>query len=978
MRRLFLSEFGCHDGTERLFAAALDTGVEPREVLYLTPSPRKLRDTQARFVRLVGRRALVPPLFRTTGQLCRDLHEQFGTARLFPSELKPLLVRRILTELRGPDAGRRPIQASNSASDRFGRRPVSIGYARVVSDFIANVKKHVRESDRPALRDRLLALLEGFATPLGRALEAAEALLVYDRELAARGWLDGEDVQAEAARRIGKDFRPPRVLILDSFVAPNRLEQALISALVGVAESVFALGYGAADDDPEYALAGLFTNAVRAGGGFSVEKLAGSGATSVPGFIRYPTLEDEISDVCRRIREGTGSRDLTETCIILPRLGEQSGLVSRILDRYQVPFTIYPDARLASSPPIVAVLELLTAIDTGFERVSTAASFSSPFLPGLLRLSGDSAPDQRNRAASTLSHCSRRAGIIKGESNWWSIGTRIVKSEQLDDDDPERPFLRDLQSRVRQALGLAGAMLEPADTLGSQAARLKAFLEAVEFCRSPDPTLDPELPAARRALYDILDSLAEFEQGFGAGRSAPGVPSESLNPEWGFRGGPGLPASDAGRSEFVRTVSYLIGLGSNAPDLDRGGVTVVSMEETLGLSPRALFFAGLTEADLPGPYRPDPILPDRVRRDLGMPDIDWHRDWQKFHFRRTLASSRTPPFLSCHESLDGRPVLPTPFLDLESVPAQPARAIHSEVERQLHEGRSAGVLFEQAARPVDFSTDAGVTRELAGRFGPDRAVSVTALEAYRRCPYRFYLERVLRIEAPPEPAFEIDSRQWGNIVHDALGRLYSGGAVPLSRVESAAGAALDEALKANALPLFWQQVTRRVFTNLLPRFVELERQLRDEGFEPLQTELALDGPVADTVRVSGRLDRVDSGPAGIRIIDYKTGSSAGVSARAVLEDRTHVQLPLYARLAPSRFPDRRVVNVGVYGLRDLRLVWLADDRHPVPDLVRAALETTAEVIMGIRAGRFPATPADDSTCRNCGLGFTCGRKLEGE
>ncbi|MBM3314923.1 hypothetical protein FJY71_03660, partial [candidate division WOR-3 bacterium] len=70
MRRLFLSPFACHDGTERLLKAALDTGVEPREILYLTPSPRKLRGTQGRFVRLAGRRAFVPPLFRTPGQLC--------------------------------------------------------------------------------------------------------------------------------------------------------------------------------------------------------------------------------------------------------------------------------------------------------------------------------------------------------------------------------------------------------------------------------------------------------------------------------------------------------------------------------------------------------------------------------------------------------------------------------------------------------------------------------------------------------------------------------------------------------------------------------------------------------------------------------------------------------------------------------------------------------------------------------------------
>ncbi|MBM3315895.1 hypothetical protein FJY71_08690, partial [candidate division WOR-3 bacterium] len=584
------------------------------------------------------------------------------------------------------------------------------------------MKKHVPRDDWPTLNDRLSALLAGFDTPLKRALEAAEVLLRYDRELAANGWLDGEDVQVEAAGRVGTDFRPPRVLLLESFVAPNRLEQDLIAALAGAAETVIALGYGDGHDDPEYALGGRFTDLVRRQGGFEVDRLPGAGTAGRPAFLRYPSLEDELAGVCRRIREGVSARDLPETYVVVPRIAAQARLISRIFDQYDVPFTVYPDTRLASSPPIVTVLELLTALDGDYERIPTAAALSSPFLPGLLRLSGDSGPDQRDRAAAALSHYSRRAGIIKGLSNWRSIGSRVVSSEELDADDPERPFLRDLQSRVRQALGLAGGMLEPADTIGSQSARLKAFLEAVEFCRGADPAGDPELPAARRAIYDILDSLAEFEQDFGA--------------------------REESRSDFIRTVSYLIGLGSNTPDQDRGGVTIVSMEETLGLSPGALFFASLTEADLPGPYRPDPILPDRVRRELGMPDIDWHRDWQQFHFRRTLASSRTPPCLSCHEARDGCPVLPSPFLDLEPVPAPPARTIHSEVERQLHEGRCAGVPFEKTAETVDFAADAAVKRGIDARFGPDRALSVTAVEAYRRCPYRFYLERVLRIETP--------------------------------------------------------------------------------------------------------------------------------------------------------------------------------------------------------------------------------------
>ncbi|MBN2537173.1 PD-(D/E)XK nuclease family protein, partial [candidate division WOR-3 bacterium] len=567
----------------------------------------------------------------------------------------------------------------------------------------------------------------------------------------------------------------------------------------------------------------------------------------------------------------------------------------------------------------------------------TATALSSPWLPGLLRLPGESGPGPRDRAAAALDHLSRRAGIIKGRTDWEHIRARLESAERRLPEEMAG-FLDDVQDRVRRAIGLAERILEPADTLGRQAARLKQFLEAVDFCRD-----EPDFGSDRGSFYDLLDALHGFDADFGA------------EPE--------------PRAGFVRALEYLVGLCPSRAEPAPAGVLVVRLDESIGLHPRRVVCAGLTETNLPGGYRSDPIIPERLLRRLGMPGMDRHRDWQRFHLRRTVESARSELFLSFHDSADGKPVLPTPFLELEPVAPGPVEVFYSPLEDQLARGRNKGKPFAETTRTVDFTGDLEVRAALERRFGPDRPVSVTGIESYRHCPYRFYLERVLGLDSPPEPQYEVDAAQWGTVIHRCLDLLYEKGPAPLSRLEERARAALDRALRDSGLPPFWAETTRRVFDNFLPAFARIERGLREEGYSPKWTERRLEGPVADGVSVKGRLDRVDESSTALRVLDYKTGA-AGISAKQVLEDRTHVQLPLYCRLVQDE-TGRPVDNCGVYSTRDARVRWLAGKEHSLDELVRAALDATVEAVAAIRSGEFPSRAADPRACEKCDYAYLC-------
>jgi hypothetical protein len=356
-----------------------------------------------------------------------------------------------------------------------------------------------------------------------------------------------------------------------------------------------------------------------------------------------------------------------------------------------------------------------------------------------------------------------------------------------------------------------------------------------------------------------------------------------------------------------------------------------------------------------------------------MPDIEWHRNWQKFHFWRVLNSSPHTPFLSYPESRDGKPLLLTPFIDWEAVKYSTPPILYSDVEEQLHQGRLEHTPLDELILSVDFSNNQEVRNELNRRFGKEFHFHVTMLESYRYCPYQFYLQYVLGLETSEEPLFEIDAQRWGVIAHQVLARLYEHGPIDPEEIPARAKQIAGQVLAAIDLPEFWSQVTERVLDNLFRGIVRVETEIREQGFVPYRTETRLQGEV-NNIYVKGRIDRIDQNADRLRIIDYKTGGG-GINANQVME-KTHLQLPIYCRLLSNSqdFGKFIVENMGVYNLRDLHLNWLASSKFSVNELVNAATANLIEIVDLIRSGNFKPENVKPDKCQECEFKFTCGRR----
>ncbi|MGD1047492.1 MAG: PD-(D/E)XK nuclease family protein, partial [Candidatus Krumholzibacteriaceae bacterium] len=283
-----------------------------------------------------------------------------------------------------------------------------------------------------------------------------------------------------------------------------------------------------------------------------------------------------------------------------------------------------------------------------------------------------------------------------------------------------------------------------------------------------------------------------------------------------------------------------------------------------------------------------------------------------------------------------------------------------------------------------------VLEEQKWRFAP------TTLETYARCPFDYFVTRILGVEVVEEPErmVSIAPGDRGTLVHQILARLFrefqERGFLPLSAapaedvfkiVDTVVTRILDEFSKTNpvGLPVFWE-MDKRLVRESVRVFVEEER-LEDDGFVPAQFERWFGGD-RDGIDVSyecggravsflGRIDRIDTAADGrFRVIDYKTGRLAGKD-----QDIAHgmaLQLPIYliaaARIleAEIRAGEARYRHVGAGG--GPSAVLFSGSRW---DESSAGFEKTIDVITrGIERGIFFA-PANDEACRYCDVRVAC-------
>ncbi|KDA54011.1 hypothetical protein EG19_02090 [Thermoanaerobaculum aquaticum] len=267
-----------------------------------------------------------------------------------------------------------------------------------------------------------------------------------------------------------------------------------------------------------------------------------------------------------------------------------------------------------------------------------------------------------------------------------------------------------------------------------------------------------------------------------------------------------------------------------------GGVAVLSAMEARFRTFERLYLVGLQRDIFPRVPREDPLLPDHVRQKLAvlLPDIplaERGASEERYLFGLLLASAPSVWLSWPAHDPDGRPLARSPFVDelvvaypelsVQRIPGRqalvwggsfrPAPAGEWAVYAGLHEdakawraafqlalekasatvaetvGFSPGKLTEARQRvlrewdPPPWEAKERALSPYLGFLGPSPWVeettslwAVTSMEAYAQCPWKTFVERVLRLQnlyAGESEGTDLTPRLLGDVVHGVLERI---------------------------------------------------------------------------------------------------------------------------------------------------------------------------------------------------------------
>jgi RecB family exonuclease len=283
-----------------------------------------------------------------------------------------------------------------------------------------------------------------------------------------------------------------------------------------------------------------------------------------------------------------------------------------------------------------------------------------------------------------------------------------------------------------------------------------------------------------------------------------------------------------------------------------------------------------------------------------------------------------------------------------------------------------------------------------------RAMSASRLAVYARCGFQYLLEHVLHLEAAlePEERRRIEPLERGALFHDVAERFLrerrDRGELPVqdteesrARILEMAGEGLEKLVEGSPprFILLWDREKSRFREYVLswlrrearaggrstPAHFEVGfglGQAPDHG-EPHDPE-PIEIPLGDgrTLRVSGRIDRIDRRADGLVLRDYKTGKAPkddGRVFRGVFRGGRQLQIPFYVLAAEKLFPKERVVEAFLDYVDGGRQVAF-DPAAAGGETFRAVLKRLVDLIAG---GAFVQEPA---ACDWCDFTAVCGPK----
>ncbi len=312
------------------------------------------------------------------------------------------------------------------------------------------------------------------------------------------------------------------------------------------------------------------------------------------------------------------------------------------------------------------------------------------------------------------------------------------------------------------------------------------------------------------------------------------------------------------------------------------GLQVLGLLETRLMNFKKAFILDVTENNTPGPPPHDPLLPDPLRRLLGLPDGRHRDNVAAYNFHRLLMGAGEAVILY-QTGAHG-----TGVYEEKAVRSRFVEQLLWEVEKRrgrlVKPGEPPLEIVSMPLRPIPRRNPAmPKTPKIRARleaYLATKELSAGFFDAYLRCPLAFFYKYLSPIRPLDEVREEGDPAAFGALVHALLEdffKPYLGRAVRAQDL-SARGLEAQYRERLADEPFFAQSPPDQ---QLALERVGCERLRRFIRNTPPTTPVRLERKMASsfvhcgqTLLLQGKADRIDKRGDKTVILDYKTGSVA--------------------------------------------------------------------------------------------------------
>jgi RecB family exonuclease len=682
--------------------------------------------------------------------------------------------------------------------------------------------------------------------------------------------------------------------------------------------------------------------------------------------------EEELVEVARRIRSDQQDGEAVAfdfTAVVFKRPLPYLYLAPATLGAAGIPFQASAALPLAAEPTAAAVDLVLDLVESNYSRSAIVALLRSPHFQWKCAADALSLPffecgsDPLFRGAVSA--------LDRGLSDARYLGD-VTRLEQL----ARQWRTPEAETALAAALEAVSELscLSEAAPASTQLRRLSSFLSAHYAPIEEGSPFAVRERRARSAIGEIIADLA-------AARAAYHDDSWSI-------------------VELAPALRRWIEEATFVPETEAGGVHLLDDQAARFAEFEDLTIVGLVEDEWPERPRRNIFYPSRLLKALGWPP---ERD------RHLAADARLVDLI---RSPSRRVVLSTFTLDDEALVTRSAQldlaadarlsTLHGRnddrppvfVDEQLAREEPAVDCLPDAARSwanLRLDRSSNDLPSYHGSIGPvaERAWSISSLERYLECPFKFFAGHVLGLKEEPDDEEVMDPRRQGRFMHrvfeDFFREWQAAGRREvrpenLSEADDLLTSVVDRAVQE--LPE-GEAATER--TRLLGSAAAAglgDAVLRMEAERPIAVverllEQRFDGDFAiatprgtHTVPLRGVADRIDLLEDGtFRVIDYKLGWPPN-KARAL-------QLPIYGICAEQRLSSYRgrrwIFGEAAYlafkGPRRVVPLFASPDERV--EVLARAQQRLIETLDAINRGEFPPRPDDVYRCETCSFASVC-------